>query len=91
MESVKTLDPQIIADIAYEFQEAVCETLAMKLAAAVREFSPATVGIVGGVSANDRLLEVAQAMLGEVQVLRPTKKVYSTDNGAMIGVVGLLS
>lgn len=63
----------------------------MKLAAAVKEFSPATVGIVGGVSANDRLYELAQSMLVGENVLRPMKKLYSTDNGAMIGVVGLLS
>lgn len=91
VESALQLEPQIIADICYEFQEAVCDTLAMKLAAAVKEFSPATVGIVGGVSANDRLYELAQSMLVGENVLRPTKKLYSTDNGAMIGVVGLLS
>jgi N6-L-threonylcarbamoyladenine synthase len=95
IEGISKLDQQIIADVAYEFQEAVCETLAMKLITAVQEFSPASVGIVGGVSANDRLLEVAQSMMTGAglsqKVLRPAKKVYSTDNGAMIGVVGLMS
>jgi tRNA A37 threonylcarbamoyltransferase TsaD len=43
VEGIAQLDPSIIADVAYEFQEAICETLAMKLVSAVHEFSPATV------------------------------------------------
>lgn len=85
---------QILHDIAYEFQEAIIDTLVYKLERAVEQYKPKTVWIVWGVSANDRLFLVAQEKIGWeywVPVLRPVKKLYSTDNGAMIGVVWLLS
>lgn len=85
---------QILFDIAYEFQEAIVDTLLYKLHHAIVEYKPQTIGIVWWVSANDRLYEQAQTMVRrefDKDVLRPTKKVYSTDNGAMIGVVWLLS
>jgi N6-L-threonylcarbamoyladenine synthase len=85
---------QILHDIAYEFQEAIVDTLVYKLDLAVKQYMPKTVWIVWWVSANDRLFLVAQEKIGWelwLQVLRPMKKLYSTDNGAMIGVVWLLS
>lgn len=84
---------QVLYDIAYEFQEAVVDVLVAKLLAAVQQFWANTVGIVWWVSANDRLFEQANFILQQEvwrSVLRPTKKLYSTDNGAMIGVVGLI-
>ncbi len=88
------LEWQVIYDIAYEFQEALIEVLAYKLLTAATQYKAATVGIVWGVSANDRLFHYATDLITQQlwkQVLRPMKKVYSTDNGAMIGVVWLLS
>lgn len=93
------LTEDLIACIAYEFQEAVVEVLANKLIKAWLKYGAKTLGISGGVSANDRLFayveESLQAkklkdrnMVAE-KVIRPTKKVYSTDNAAMIGVVGI--
>ncbi len=85
---------KVLYDIAYEFQEAVVDTLMHKLFYAVDMYKPATVWIVWWVSASDRLFEVAQSRIQEYQwkkLLRPSKKLYSTDNGAMIGVVGLLT
>jgi tRNA A37 threonylcarbamoyltransferase TsaD len=70
------------------------DILIHKLLEAAQQFNAQTVGIVWWVSANDSLFAQASS---EVQtymtktVLRPVKKVYSTDNGAMIGVVWLLS
>ncbi len=85
---------QLLYDIAYEFQEAIIDVLAQKLTQAAQQYNAQTVGIVWGVSANDRLFEVASLMIKETiwhTLLCPAKKLYSTDNGAMIGVVGLLS
>ena len=106
------MDEQLIADIAYEFQEAVVEVLGKKLVQAAYANDAKTIGIVGGVSANDRLFEytaeyaqkrysaqerivnnentviISETFDGHsIQLLRPMKKVYSTDNAAMIGVV----
>lgn len=110
------LDVQMVCDIAYEFQEAVVEVLAKKLVQAAHEFGAKTIGIVGGVSANDRLFEyttefarkrfsaaaidkaeantviIRDTFDGQnIPVMRPMKKIYSTDNAAMIGVVALLT
>ncbi len=85
---------QVLFDIAYEFQEAIVDILTHKLLQAVQQYNAQTVGIVWGVSANDRLFEQSSLQIENnlwKKVLRPTKKLYSTDNGAMIGVVGLLS
>jgi len=106
------LDEQLIADIAYEFQEAVVEVLGKKLIQAAHSFNAKTIGIAGGVSANDRLFQytaehamkrfsakeiitenensitVSETFDGQsIPLLRPMKKLYSTDNAAMIGVV----
>lgn len=106
------LDVKMISDIAYEFQEAVVEVLGKKLIQAAHEFGAKSIGIVGGVSANDRLFEyttefarkrfsaadidkteantviIRDTFDGQnILVMRPMKKVYSTDNAAMIGVV----
>lgn len=100
----KTLSQQDIADIAYEFQEATIETLANRLLKASKEHGTKTIALAGGVSANNRLVEYLSQEIEthnqeeyikehneEVAFLYPTKKVYSTDNGAMIGLVGILT
>lgn len=89
------LTEDLICDIAYEFQEAVVEVLAKKLIQAGEQFGAQALALAGGVSANNRLCETIPELLEKKQIstpfFTPTKKVYSTDNGAMIGVVGLLS
>lgn len=99
-----------ISDIAYEFQESVCEVLAKKLIKATVKYGAKTIWISGGVSANDRLYEYVNGLLKDkkwisnienskdfidhidtIEVLRPTKKIYSTDNSAMIWVAWILS
>jgi N6-L-threonylcarbamoyladenine synthase len=85
---------QVLYDIAYEFQQAIVDILTHKLLEAAQQYNAQTVGIVWWVSASDSLFAQAssevQTHMGKT-VLRPVKKVYSTDNGAMIGVVWLLS
>lgn len=89
------LTEELICDIAYDFQEAVIEVLSKKLIQAGEMFWAKSLAIAGGVSANTRLIEATQDLINkkspECNFFFPTKKLYSTDNGAMIGVVGLLS
>ena len=94
------LTEDLICAVAYEFQEAVVEVLAKKLIKAGRAYGAKTLWISGWVSANDRLFEYANELLKEKKakdnlilaerILTPTKKIYSTDNAAMIGVAGIL-
>jgi N6-L-threonylcarbamoyladenine synthase len=83
------LTEQDIADIAYEFQEATVEILAKRLLKAAKEHHAQTIAVAGGVSANNRLIEYLEQNVA-THFLAPAKKIYSTDNGAMIGVVGIL-
>ena len=90
-----TLDEQLICDIAYDFQEAVVEVMAKKLLHAWEMYWAKTLWLAWWVSANNRLCEYIQELLekkhSDIPFLVPAKKVYSTDNWAMIGVVWLLS
>lgn len=100
----KTITEQDIVDIAYEFQEATIETLGKRLFKAAKEHQAKTIAVAGGVSANNRLIEYIESLVhefnhqeyikkhqAEMKFLAPVNKIYSTDNAAMIGVVGLLT
>jgi N6-L-threonylcarbamoyladenine synthase len=97
------LSEELICDIAYEFQEAVIEVLVKKLLRAAIQYGAKTVGIAWWVSSSERLRQYLNErgsheqvkwekvdILKDVQFLRPAKKVYSTDNGAMIWLAGIL-
>ncbi len=93
----KKLSPEMIYQIAYEFQEATIEVLAKKLVRAGDKFWAKTLGIAGGVSANDRLWEYTNELILHknyknlnFELIKPIKKVYSTDNSAMIGIAWIL-
>ena len=81
---------QTKADIAYAFQEAVVDTLAIKCKRALNQCELNRLVIAGGVSANTQLrlqLErVMQGMKGEVYYPRTE---FCTDNGAMIAYAGM--
>ena len=98
-----TLTEQLICDIAYEFQEAVIEVLIKKLLRAAIQYDAKTVGIAWWVSSSERLRAYLNErglheqekwekvdILKDVKFLRPAKKVYSMDNGAMIWLAGIL-
>ena len=89
------LDEQLICDIAYNFQEAIVEVMAKKLLHAWEIFWAKTLALAWWVSANNRLCEYTQELINkkykDISFYTPAKKLYSTDNWAMIGVVGLLS
>ena len=77
------------AHIARGFQDALTETLAEKVARAVRAMGRRTVVLGGGVSCNRALIEMVQARVGEdVAVFAPSPRI-ATDNAAMIARAGL--
>ena len=75
------------ADIAYAFQEAVVETLAIKCDRALKQTGYKRLIVAGGVGANKRLRERLGELKGEVFFPR---QAYCTDNGAMIAYAGAL-
>lgn len=85
-----TLPDADIGELAASFQERVVETLVKRTFEAARWYKARAVGIAGGVSANARLREVAQArgMGGELPVFVPPPHL-STDNAAMIAAAGM--
>jgi N6-L-threonylcarbamoyladenine synthase len=83
-------DDQTRADIAYAFQEAVVDTLAIKCKRALKETGFKRLVIAGGVSANKSLrkeLENTMKKLGG-EVFYPRTE-FCTDNGAMIAYAGM--
>ncbi|EKO3540029.1 tRNA (adenosine(37)-N6)-threonylcarbamoyltransferase complex transferase subunit TsaD [Vibrio fluvialis] len=83
-------DEQTRADIAYAFQEAVCDTLVIKCRRALEQTGMKRIVIAGGVSANKQLREdlgkLAKKVSGEVYYPRTE---FCTDNGAMIAYAGM--
>jgi N6-L-threonylcarbamoyladenine synthase len=83
------LDEQTRADAAFEFQQAVVETLVAKCARALEQTGFTTLVVAGGVGANLHLRREL-TRLGErrgVQVLYP-RPAFCTDNAAMIAYAG---
>ena len=82
---------QARADIAYAFQEAVVDTLAIKCKRALKQTGLKRLVIAGGVSANkglrERLADMGRELGAEVYYPRPE---FCTDNGAMIAYAGYL-
>lgn len=91
MQEERELTEQSKADIAYAFQEAVVDTLAIKCKRALKQTGLKRLVIAGGVSANKQLrqtlAELMQQSGGEVFYPQPQ---FCTDNGAMIAYAGFL-
>jgi N6-L-threonylcarbamoyladenine synthase len=81
---------QTRANIAFAFQEAVVDTLAIKCKRALKHTHLKRLVIAGGVSANKQLREDLAAMMKSIQgeVFYPRLE-FCTDNGAMIAYAGL--
>jgi N6-L-threonylcarbamoyladenine synthase len=86
----EAMDDQTKADIAYAFQEAVVDTLAIKCRRALKQTGLKRLVIAGGVSANTMLREQLETVMGKIhgQVFYPRLE-FCTDNGAMIAYAGL--
>jgi N6-L-threonylcarbamoyladenine synthase len=78
-----------LADLCASYQEAIVDALVVKTVRAAVRDGVGTIAAVGGVSANSRLRAKLREA-GEKQGLKvhTTKPIYSTDNAAMIGLVG---
>jgi len=85
------LPPDLVAETAWAFQEAVVDVLATKTTRAARQARAATIVLGGGVAANaalrDRVRDQAAGLGIPVRIPRPG---LCTDNGAMIGAAGFL-
>jgi len=82
--------PQTQANIAFAFQEAVVDTLAIKCRRALKHTGLKRLVIAGGVSANNHLREKFSQMMKNLggEVFYPRLE-FCTDNGAMIAYAGL--
>ena len=80
---------QTISDICAGFQEAVVDTLVIKCLRAAKVTGLKTLIIAGGVSANSRLRNKLEIVLGKegVEVFYARHE-FCTDNGAMIAYAG---
>jgi N6-L-threonylcarbamoyladenine synthase len=81
---------QTRANIAYAFQEAVVDTLAIKCKRALKHTNLKRLVIAGGVSANTQLRKDLAVMMKSIggEVFYPRLE-FCTDNGAMIAYAGL--
>ncbi len=81
--------PQLKADIARAFEDAVVDTLVIKCRRAVRETGFKTLVLAGGVSANRRLrARIKEVMEHEGGRAFYPRAEFCTDNGAMIAYAG---
>ena len=90
LEVGEPLSPRIVADIAASFQRVVVEALLDRTFDIAGWLGARSIGIAGGVSANSRLREDAEARGAKagLPVFVPPLSL-STDNAAMIGAAGL--
>lgn len=78
-----------VADVAASFQQAVVDTLVIKTRRAAAAYSPKSLMLVGGVSANRSLRSAFQGIAHDVGVpLFVPALEFTGDNGAMIAVTG---
>jgi N6-L-threonylcarbamoyladenine synthase len=87
----QALDEQGKADVAWEFQEAIVETLVAKSLRALRETGIPRLVVAGGVGANRRLrARLAEAVREAGAEVYYPRLEFCTDNGAMIAYAGML-
>ena len=85
----RPLSEQTVADISYELQEAIVDSLCHRLFQAARRKHVPAVYLAGGVSANGRLRKrVAEEASHRNLHFLPPEPVYCTDNAAMIAYAG---
>lgn len=81
------------AEVAYAFQCAATDVLISKTKSALQEYSPKTLVVAGGVSANvtlrTKLESLTKEDFPETQFLMP-EFTYSLDNAAMIGAAAVM-
>ena len=80
--------PELLADTAASYQEAVIDVLARKTLAAAREFHARTIVVSGGVACNGPLRARFEAKTPKSVLLRLAPRSFCTDNAAMVGGCG---
>ena len=84
--SETTPPPQLVSNVAAEFQEAVVDCMVQRTLEAAKRYSVNGIVLGGGVAANSHLREqMRRHMPVDVIVPRPA---LCTDNGAMMGAAG---
>ena len=82
-------NPQVRADIAASFQQAMVDTLVKKCVKALKQVNMKRLVIAGGVSANTHLRETLERELAKVNAtVHYAPPALCTDNGAMIAFAG---
>lgn len=86
----KKLDHQTVCDIAFAFQDAAVDTLAIKCKRALLFTGAERLVVAGGVGANLRLREQLKILTNKMRCdLFYPRIEFCTDNGAMIAYAGL--
>jgi len=77
-----------LANLSASFQDAVFDSLLIKLKKAIEFYNPKTLLASGGVLANLELRKRLRKLAKEnnIPLLMPIKKQFNTDNAAMIGI-----
>jgi N6-L-threonylcarbamoyladenine synthase len=85
----RPLDDQTVADVSYEVQEAIVDSLCHRLFQAARRKHVPAVYLAGGVAANGRLRQRVADEAGKrgLHFVAP-ERVFCTDNAAMIAYAG---
>lgn len=85
---VETGENLVLDDICASFQEAVCDVLTAKALRACQDTGAQVLLLGGGVAANSRLRELAQARCDRMGIeLRVPRVKLCTDNGVMIAAL----
>ncbi len=85
----ETFDKECVNDIAYAFQEAVMQTLKIKIRRAIEQTGCKRVVVAGGVSANQLLRFKFSELKAKYKAEFYFPKLsYCTDNGAMVAYLG---
>lgn len=93
IKKIPELTQEIKASIAKEFEDSATEILIAKTKRAAEEYGVRTIILGGGVTANKKIRtafgNLVANELSDIELFIPDHKL-STDNGLMIGIVGLI-
>ncbi len=83
------LNKKDIIELSYEIENAITEVLAYKLINAAKNYNTKNIMLSWWVSANDKLNNIIKEICKKnwYNFLSPTKKIYSMDNAAMVGIL----
>lgn len=89
MGGIEEISEDTKAEIAREFEDAVCDVLIKKTIAAAKKYKAKHIFVGGGVSANKELSRrlIEEAKVEDLEVIFPTRAL-TTDNAIMIGIAG---